>query len=78
MTADRTEPINSAEKKQAFQCFGVARSMTSAAGSDGQGDRRGGGGLLVVVRGGGVGGPGGPDRPVSGLEDAIAAIAATT
>ena len=52
--------------------------MTSAAGSLGHGDRRGGGGLLVVVRGGGVGGPGGPDRPVSGLEDALVATAATT
>ena len=53
--------------------------MTSAAGSAGQGDRRGGGGgLLVEVRGGGVGGPGGPDRPVSGLEDALVATAATT
>ena len=52
--------------------------MTRAAGSLGHGDRRGGGGLLVVVRGGGVGGPGGPDRPVSGLEDALAATTATT
>ena len=52
--------------------------MTSAAGSLGHGDLRGGGGLLVVVRGGGVGGPGGPDRPVSGLEDALAATTATT
>ena len=51
--------------------------MTSAAGSAGHGDLRGGGGLLVVVRGGGVGGPGGPDRPVSGREDALAATTTT-
>jgi len=51
--------------------------MTSAAGSLGHGDRRGGGGLLVVVRGGGVGRPGGPDRPVSGLEDSLTATTAT-
>ena len=56
----------------------MARSITNEAGSLAHGDWRGGGGLLVVVRGGGVGRPGGPDRPVSGLEDALAATTATT